>query len=178
MISSRVRPKCISSEFLCVSAQSSEYSRESRSGANDPRWSVIQWQYGGRQASVLTRRRWGHGGMKRVMKRCRTVSRKPPSPNQANQGSCSHNNLQFAHQLRVLTNYKDINGGGLVANQPQGEGEGIAFTSDPISRRGDLELPTAIISHAAVAYVCSVSTVFSWSLLSIRYYSMRSTWMS
>lgn len=56
------------------------------------------------------------------MKRCRTVSRKPPSPNQANQGSRSHNNLQSAHQLRVLTNYKDINGGGTIANQPPGAG--------------------------------------------------------
>jgi len=72
-------------------------------------------------ASVLTRRRRVYGGMKRVMKRCRSVSRKPPSSSRAHQGSRSYNNLQFAHQLRVLTNYKDINGGGTAAaRQPPG----------------------------------------------------------
>lgn len=101
-------------------------------------------------ASASTRRRWLYGGMKRVMKRCRTVSRKPPSPNQANQGSRSHNNLQSAHQLRVLTNYKDINGGGTVARiNPRGQ-EAAAFTSDPISHRGDLEPPAAIILRVVV----------------------------
>lgn len=52
-------------------------------------------------------------GMKRVMKRCWTVSHKPPSSREPRVSL--HNNLQFAHQLRVLTNYGDINRGGVMA---------------------------------------------------------------
>lgn len=85
------------------------------------------------------------------MKRCRTVSRKPPSPNQANQGSRSHNNLQSAHQLRVLTNYKDINGGGTVANQPPGAGGRRIYERSDITPGGFRAPPAAIILRAAAA---------------------------
>lgn len=99
-------------------------------------------------ASALTRRRF-YGGMKRVMKRCRSVSCEPPSPGEPR--VYSHNNLQFAHQLRVLTNYKDINGGGEHDREtaPGGGGEGgksRIYNRPDITRR-DLALPAAIISR-------------------------------
>lgn len=102
-------------------------------------------------ASALTRRRF-YGGMKRVMKRCRTVSRKPPSSGEPR--VCSHNNIQFAHQLRVLTNYKDINGGGTIARETAPGAVRAAFANGPISRGRDLLLPAAIILRAAS--VCSI----------------------
>lgn len=100
------------------------------------------------------------------MKRCRTVSCKPSSPNQANQGSRPHNNLQSAHQLRVLTNYKDINGGGGRESAPGGRRP--HYERSNITPGGFTAPPAAIILRVAAASFVSMIARINTSLLNER----------